>query len=493
MKAVLGLVHAWLLLDFFGESRTRGADSSTLTTTIFGQSVLGFVVAALLFPDVPLVAFAAANLSVSTLLVGIGTLAEPDRLARLRADRLLTGTAPLSPIALACARLLHGGFHLALVTVGVALSPAILAVWLTGSVWVALAHLVWACVLAGLLAGTLSVLLLAAAWRLGPLRAQLVAGSARALLLGGLVVGFFACVGRLRGGPDDLPLPAWLVAAWPPYRAARWLADPAGEAWVLAAALGAGLVLLAAHARLERLAMRPRPAPRRAPRATTRLEARLAGPAGPLLGVTGFVAAMLTRSPGFRAKVLPLAGVPAALVLLALLDPDPRAGTLLLGITLQFPAIYLPILVAFLPAADQERTAWVFETSPAADRAAILGRKAALLVLFGHVLAPLHAAGWVLLAASGVPPLDALILSTFSLGVAVLAAEVALRRLDRIPFTAEDADPRLEAGDVLAFGLVLALAGGLAAHLADSLTGAALAAGAAGLAAWRLREARRVG
>lgn len=492
MRAVLGLVHAWLLLDFFAESRTRRTGSSTWTTTIFGQSVLGFAVAALLFPDVPLVPFAAANLSISTLLVGIGTLAEPGRLARLQADRILTQTAPLSRIALAFARLLYGGFHLALVTVGVALSPAILSVWLDGSVWIAAAYVVWACILAGLLAGGLSVLVLAVAVRLGPLRAQLVAGSTRALLLAGLVVGFLACVGHLRGSVDDLPLPAGLVAMWPPYRAARWLADPAGEVEFLAATLVAALLLLAAHTHLSRRAARPPRGPRRAPRAVTWLERTLAGGGGPLLGITGFVAAMLARSPGFRAKVLPLAGVPAALVLLALLDPDPRSGGLLLGVTLQFPAIYLPILVAFLPGADQARTAWVFETSPLAGKGAVLGRKAALIVLVGHVLVPLHGAGLLLLFAFGTPLLEALTLVGFSVGAAVLAAEVALRRLDRIPFTGEDPHPRLEAGDVLAFGLVLAVAGGLVALQAGSSPGLAAAAATLGLAVWRLREAGRV-
>ena len=69
------LVQAWLLLDFFGDARRSGTDSgSSLTTTIMWQALLAFGFAILLYPDVPPVPFAAANLCLSTLLVGVGSL-----------------------------------------------------------------------------------------------------------------------------------------------------------------------------------------------------------------------------------------------------------------------------------------------------------------------------------------------------------------------------------------------------------------------------------
>jgi hypothetical protein len=51
--------------------------------------------AALFFPDTPAGAFAAANLSVSTLLVGIGHLGDDRGANRARADRVLVSTSPL--------------------------------------------------------------------------------------------------------------------------------------------------------------------------------------------------------------------------------------------------------------------------------------------------------------------------------------------------------------------------------------------------------------
>ena len=74
MRAIRALVGTWLLLDFFGEGRSSGK-SSSLTTAVFGQAFVVLVFAALLFPDVPLCAYAAANLSLSTTFAGLGALA----------------------------------------------------------------------------------------------------------------------------------------------------------------------------------------------------------------------------------------------------------------------------------------------------------------------------------------------------------------------------------------------------------------------------------
>ena len=72
---IRALVGSWLLLDFFGDARRTGGVSSTLTTTIFSQSFVSLGAAALLYPEVPPVPFAAATLSVSTLFVAIGAKA----------------------------------------------------------------------------------------------------------------------------------------------------------------------------------------------------------------------------------------------------------------------------------------------------------------------------------------------------------------------------------------------------------------------------------
>ncbi|MCA8966036.1 MAG: hypothetical protein KDC48_14215, partial [Planctomycetes bacterium] len=87
MSKVRALIHAWLVLDFFGEARSTGGAGSTLTTTIFSQSFLAFVFAALLYPETPPVPFAAANLCLSSLLVAIGVLSDQEHRQRQRADR----------------------------------------------------------------------------------------------------------------------------------------------------------------------------------------------------------------------------------------------------------------------------------------------------------------------------------------------------------------------------------------------------------------------
>ena len=97
MGAVKTLVHTWLTLDFFGDARRRGGASSTLTTTIFTQSFLALIVAALLYPETPPIPFAAANLSLSSLLVAIGLLGDEDRIGRRRANQVLLALHPCAP------------------------------------------------------------------------------------------------------------------------------------------------------------------------------------------------------------------------------------------------------------------------------------------------------------------------------------------------------------------------------------------------------------
>ena len=80
MNKIAALARTWLVLDFFGDARRAGkGHGSSLTTTIFAQSFLALVFATLLYPDVPPVPFAAANLCLSTLLVAIGALGDEAR------------------------------------------------------------------------------------------------------------------------------------------------------------------------------------------------------------------------------------------------------------------------------------------------------------------------------------------------------------------------------------------------------------------------------
>jgi hypothetical protein len=248
------------------------------------------------------------------------------------------------------------------------------------------------------------------------------------------------------------------------------------------------LALLPASAALERAERRPARPRRASAGALGRLERALAG-GGPLLGIVVFTSAMLQRSAGFRGKVLPIFGLPAAMILLAFLEPDPRSGRLLLGVTLQFPAIYLPLLVAFLAQAERPRAAWVFRTSPEAST--VLGRRATLLSLTTRVLLPVHGAGAVVMLAAGIGALASASLAVFSLATAIATASLAVRQLECLPFTDEHEGVRVDLGALFGPALLLAAAGGAFALVADRPAGAAIAAAAAALALACLQRARR--
>src|SRR5688572_7549942 len=246
MTAVLALVRTWLLLDFFGESRKTGGAGSTLTTTIFGQAFLSLVMAALLYPDIPPVPFAAANLSLSTLLIGIGTLGGETGPGRVNPDRVLLGTAPMGRAAIAMARALHGAFHIGLVTIGMALPPAVLLAFLTRDPPLGLLYVTLACLLAGLATGLLTLLLHLLRSRWGNARAALVAGTAKAVLLAGGVIAFATSLPALKKDAAALPIGRAAVEWLPTYQAARFLAAPSLEVTRLLLLLGLAAALFGA-------------------------------------------------------------------------------------------------------------------------------------------------------------------------------------------------------------------------------------------------------
>ena len=463
MRIAGHLIHAWLTLDFFGDTADRDASGSTLTTTIFGQSFLAFCFAALLYPDYPVATFAAANLSLSTLLIALGVLATPGRAQRERADTLLLHTAPLPAATVALARLGHGSFYVALTTIGMALPPAILCYWLPtagepAGLFAVVRYLGVAVLLAGLATGALGLLRALTVRILGDIRGELLMGSLRAALLFGGFVGFAVLL------PDlDEPAKLTAMAPWlswlPPTAGARFVA----ESWAGASGIAAwSLVLLslfAPSAWIQR-DRRRRAARRSAPRLFG-LDALVDAltPPGPRRGYARFVAIQLYRSAGFRAKVLPLFALPFAMVVLALSDSDTTDPRLLLGITLQLPAIYLPILVAFLAEAEHERSGWIFATTPEPDRLAA-ARAGSQVALVTHVLLPTHALAAITMLACGIDAATALGNSCFALGASIPIAQFALRRLQCVPFTDERQGVSVDFGDLMAAGLVLGLVGG---------------------------------
>jgi hypothetical protein len=433
MKKPLALVRAWLTLDFFGDARRSGAGhASSLTTTIFAQSFLALGFAALLYPDTPRVPFAAANLSLSTLLLALGALGEAGRPERRAADAVLLRTAPLSPMAAATARALHAAFALMLVTIGMALPPAILLAFLVGEPLQAPLYVAAACLCSGLAAGALGLgAKVAQAW-LGADRAALAMGTLKAVLYGGGLVLFARSLPALDATADALPIGrAWLDAV-PPYHAAKWLAAPAAEAWRLGALLAAGAALALA-AGLVRDDGDGAARRRRRGGALLRLLHGVTPP-GPARGIAEFAAIGVWRSPSFRARALPLLGIPAAMAFLAIGGDEQDADPRLVAVLLQAPAMYLPFLVMFLPHADHPGASWMFAHAPRLGLATV--RDATWRALCTHVVLPIGGAMALAVAAAAPGPGAAnCAAALFAVGVAAFAARRAVRALPAPPFS----------------------------------------------------------
>lgn len=464
MRKLRALVSTWLVLDFFGDARRSGGSGSTLTTTIFTQSFLALVFAAIGYPDTPPVPFAAANLCLSSLLVAIGALGDHDGWSRRRADQALLGTSPCSRATVVLARSGHAAFYVCLVTIGMALPPGILlGIWCHDPLQT-LGYVLLACACSGLSTAALAVAMRLLARGCGPARAALLAGSLKALLLGGGVAMFALGLQNLQRTADDLPIGRIGAELLPPYHAARLLAHP-GETWRLLTFAGAAVVLLL----LALAAGDPgaeRSERRSGPGLATRLLRRISGN-GARLGVAEFVATSIWRSPGFRARVLPLLGLPAGMVFLALRGDSAGNGFVFLCLLLQLPAIYLPFLVAFLPRADQSDAGWIFDQSPHLSRELVLD--ATWRALITHVLLPVHALALGLGMAFTGNRADAVAASLFSFGLAVLAARPLLRPLACVPFTqSRDADAATDLGGLFTFAVLL---GGLGTGFGAGLVG----------------------
>lgn len=450
---IAALIRTWLLLDFFGDSRRAGdGQGSSLTTTIMWQSLLAFVFAMLLYPDTALIPFVAANLCLSTLLIGVGSLGDEERPVRQAADATLLAGAPVSATSIVLARSGHAAFQLVLVTTGMALPPAVLLGHLTGEWLLSIGYVLSACACSALANGSLATLRSLLAKILGVARATLMMGTMRAVLLGGGFVLFALSLRQLSETADALPIGRVGAELLPPYHAARLLADPGAECWRLLP--WAGLAAMLLFTTIALLATEPPTRNRISQRQPLlRLLAKISG-RGPRLGIAEFVAISMWRSPGFRARVLPLLGLPAGMVFLTLGGDDANNDFVLVCLLLQLPAIYLPFLIAFLPRADQADTGWVFAHAPGLSRDLV--SDATWRALCTHVLVPTYGLALVLVTGFGPDRFDRAAAATFAFGMAVLAAEL-MARIDRVPFTDNREEDRgLELGGLMGSALVLA-------------------------------------
>lgn len=453
---IAALIRAWLVLDFFGDSRRAGdGQGSSLTTTIMWQSLLAFVFAMLLYPDYAPIPFVAANLCLSTLLIGIGSLGDEDRPLRQAADATLLAGAPISRTSIVLARAGHASFQLILVTTGMALPPAILLAHLTGEWLQAIGYIVSACICTGLANAALATFRSLLSRIVGVARATLAMGTVKAALLGGGFVLFALAMRQLGGTADSLPIGRIGAELLPPYHAARFLADPVAEAWRLLPWTGLALILL-----LTTIALLTSEPPSRnrisSRQPLLQLLGRLSG-RGPRRGIAEFVAISMWRSPGFRARVLPLLGLPAGMVFLTLGAEEGNNDFVLVCLLLQLPAIYLPFLIAFLPRADQANTGWVFDHAPELSRDLV--SDATWRALTTHVLVPAYGLAAILVTAFGPHHLDRAAAAVFAFGMAVLAAE-RMANMDRVPFTdSREEDRGLEMGNLMAGALFLGALG----------------------------------
>ena len=470
---IRALVGSWLLLDFFGDARRTGGASSTLTTTIFSQSFVSLGAAALLYPEVPPVPFAAATLSVSTLFVAIGAFETEQPANRRAADRVLQATSPLGRAPFVFARALHAAFATMLVTIGMALPPAILLACHEQDPWKVPAYLALACACSALAIGSLACALRAVRAKLGAHTAALLAGSAKAVVLA-FGVGIFALsLSSLSKTADALPIGRLGAELLPTYHAAKILHDPMGEAWRalpwLLVALGLTLVAIALPEPENE------PSRRVGPRGfLARIDRRLAGSPEDA-AITGFCSTMLWRSPAVRARVLPLLGVPAAFAFLALRGSEGRGADLFVAMALQFPAIYLPFVIAMMRQSDAQGARWIFDSAPAIGAARV--QRAAWISLVTRVLLPVHAMLAAMLLATTDRTLDTALLCVWSACIGATAARVMARAIDDVPFSRDDANTNLDFGNLMAAALVLA---GAAAFVASNgTTTLAVAAGVA--------------
>ena len=465
------LVHAWLVLDVFGEARRSGGDASTLTTTIFSQSFLSLGVSALLYPEVPPVPFAAATLSVSTLLVALGAFDTEQPTHRRAADRILLATSPVSRLQAVLARCAHASFSTMLVTIGMALPPAILLACHESDPWKVPFYILLACMCSGLAIAGLSVTLRAARALLGGHGAALVAGTGKALLLGFGVVFFALSMTSLRGDAAGLPFGRVGAELLPPYHAAKLLHDPTANSWRALPWLAVLLTLLTAAVAIGDGEHDRRRSVKR-PGWLARRSLQLAGtPAD--AAIAAFTSTMLWRSPGIRSRVLPLLGMPAAFAFLALRGNDERGSMLFTAMALQFPAIYLPFVIAMLQQSDHQGARWLFDSAPRLPLVRV--QRATWIALLTHLLLPVHALALLGLLATGMPPLRALPLSLFSFALGGIAARAMIRVLPDVPFSIEAPQPELDLGNLMAYGLVLAGAGAavaIAAPLAQFVAAA---------------------
>ena len=354
-NALRAILSAWLTIDLFGKTRRAGEKGSgSLTPTVFTQGFLSWLFAALCFEESSSISFAAATLS---LVAGFSTLALlgelADQLGR-DADRTLLLSTPISPRLLSFAHFAHATLLLSAFALGLAVPPAVLFAFKTGSVLAAFCYLLAACVLSASLYGGIRVVLSTLEWIASPSIASAFSALLRALLFGGGTIGLLLGLRAVLNGPEHFPGGIEVLQSLPPYWFARLLAEGFAAdyaIWALATpltvALAAGLLSLTPKKPRRASGRRAWFAPPKSWPQSTR-------------AWTSLAIAVLLRDRSFRLRALPLLGLPVAAAVVGLrADIGAERIPFVMALLHQLPLAYLPFLLHFMPYAEGWRAAWL--------------------------------------------------------------------------------------------------------------------------------------
>lgn len=454
------LLASWLTIDLLGKSRRTGErGSGTLTTIVFTQGFLSYLFAALAFEDVDILPFVAGTLSVVAGFTALALLGEIHDQLGHPADRDFVLATPIRKSTLVAARAGHVLSFLGLFSFGLALAPAVLTGFKTGTLVHVALFFAAAVVLSASVVAAIQLPVLLVQRTLGRDAAASLSALLRAVLLG---AGFLAILLGFRAmhhGPQLFPGGSAVLRCLPPYWYARALVGPGDSGpWALLA-LGFPLVVLAS---LSLVALLPERRTAGRPRREGTPLSHLGGllPAGSRgqRGLLLFVLALLARERSFRLRALPLLGLPAAGVVLGLrADADARSLSFFLGLVHHLPLAYLPFLLFFLPYAEDWQAAWMVEASLGNPIQA--GRRAAALA-FAALLIPVQLLLFAV-DASYRPLGSALITTVAALGLAWALLPVLCGLVRALPFSQppDDLAPPGDIGGPAAVGIGATLAG----------------------------------
>jgi len=462
---VRALLSAWLTIDLLGRGRKDGSGASgTVTNAVFTQGALVFVFASLCFPEVPARAFLAGCLAIVAGFASLASLGELQDQLGNNADRDFVLAGPVSRGTLRRARALHLLLYHASFTVGLAVPPAVLAIWVTGSIWALPLFLAFALLLAALVILSLEVPIVFATRLLGPGKGATVSALLRSVLMGGgflcLLLGFRA----MHQGPEAFPGGLAFLSSLPPYWGARGMLSILGQEASfghlgLLALVTVSVVLLLTLS--SRLPARSGDGPRSEVRVFSSVSRFLARPFAAdkrLRGLFDYQLALLFRERSFRLRALPLLGLPIGIVVLESLSGiEPRTAPYFLALVHNLPIAYLPFLILFLPYSESHEAHWLIASSiPEPIRA---DRRAASMVF--AVLLVWTQAGLFVFDATLRGALPALWTSLAALGLSFALLPLLLRELTAPAFSKspESFGDSGAMGSLLGLGLFVTVGG----------------------------------